>query len=169
MAKKKILILIFLMCVGALAFALYAQYFQFVDPCPLCIAQRFIISIIGIFALLFAIHNPKNFLMRIYGVFIAGFSIFGIKVASRHVWLTHLPPEQQPVSCGMPLEVLYKKLPLNNFIGYILKGDGECGKVTWTIFNISAPAAVIVFLSIIALLSLYIIFAKNNKTERRFF
>ncbi|MBY0379646.1 MAG: disulfide bond formation protein B [Burkholderiales bacterium] len=169
MAKRKILLFIFLMCAGAITVALYAQYVQWVAPCPLCIAQRVIIGIVGILALLFAIHNPKSFLIRIYGIILAGFSIFGIKVAARHVWLIHLTPDQEPTSCGMPLEVLYKRIPLNNFIGYILRGDGECSKVTWTIFGINAPTAVIILLIIITLLSLYIIFAKTNKTERRFF
>lgn len=168
-SKRILLVLIFLLCICSISYALFAEYHNFIKPCPLCIAQRIIIAIIGIFALLFALHNPQNILMRIYGLIITGISAFGIKVAAHHLWLMNLPPDQQPLSCGMPLEVLYKKLPLNNFIGYILKGDGECGKVNWTILGMSGPAAVIVLLSVCIIISLYIIFAEQRKTERRFF
>ncbi len=167
--KRSLFILIAVLSLASLGYALYAQYFQNVAPCPLCIAQRVILVIIAILSLIFAMHNPKNFLIRLYGILIGGFAIFGIKIAARHIWLMHLPPDQQPFSCGMPLDMLYKKIPIHSFIQYILKGDGECGKVNWTIFGMSAPVAVLVLCSVITLIALYIIFAKDKPSDRRFF
>ena len=168
-SKQNLFIIIAVLSLASLGYAFYAQYFQNVEPCPLCIAQRVIIGIIAILSILFAIHNPKNFLMRIYGLIVGGFAIFGIKVAAHQLWLMNLPADKQPLSCGMPLEVLYQKIPLHSFIQYILKGDGECGKVNWTIFGMSAPTAVLVLCGIITLISLYIIFTKCEKSERKFF
>ncbi|MFN8771273.1 MAG: disulfide bond formation protein B [Neisseriaceae bacterium] len=167
--KRILLFLVFLMCTISILYAIFAQYHQFASPCPLCIAQRIIIASVGLLALLFAIHNPQNILIRIYGMILTCISIFGIKVAAHHIWLINLPPDQQPTSCGIPLDILYKKIPLNSFIGHILKGDAECGKVNWNILGMNGPTAVIVLLSIIILICLYIIFASQNKPERRFF
>jgi disulfide bond formation protein DsbB len=151
-----------LLCAYSLAYAYYAQFYLGQEPCPLCIVQRVILAAIGLLALIYAIHNPQNWLSRLYGVIITGFAIFGIKVAAHHVWLTNLPADQQPLSCGMPLDVLYDQLPLTGFIHKILQGDAECAKVKWLVFGMSAPAAVIVLCSIIILVSLTVIFKKKK-------
>lgn len=135
----------------------------------MCIAQRIIIGCTGMLCLLFAIHNPQNILMRVYGLIVAAISAFGIKIAAHHIWLMNLPYNQQPTSCGMPLEVLYKKIPLNKFISYVLKGDAECSTVNWRILGMNAPMAVIVLFSIIIIIAMYIIFAKQRNNEQRFF
>ena len=166
--KRLLFILIAILCILSLGYAYFVQYYNHIEPCPLCIAERVIIGIVVILALMFALFTAKGFVARISGLVIGAWAGFGIKTAMHHLWLMNLPPDKQPQSCGMPLEILYKRIPLNNFISYILKGDGECGKVTWTILGMSAPTALIVFYSVIALISIYIIFAGDKKTERRF-
>lgn len=131
--------LVCLLCVTALGTAIYSQYFNGADPCPLCIAQRIVYFAIGIISLVAAIHNPKKWGNAIYGIFLLGLVIFGIKIAYHHVWLQSLPPSEWPASCGMPLEILYKKVPLSGFIHTILSGSAECAMVTWKVWGISAP------------------------------
>ncbi|MCE2706517.1 MAG: disulfide bond formation protein B [Proteobacteria bacterium] len=168
--KRLLFVLIAILSALSIFYAFYVQYYQNIEPCPLCIAERIIIGIIAILAILFAVHNPQNFLLRIYGFIVGGFAVFGIKVAAKHLWLISLPADKQPLSCGMPLDMLYKKIPLNSFISYILKGDGECSRVNWTILGISAPTAVIILCSLVTIMSLYIIFAKKNDLDcRRFY
>ena len=160
--NRTIFFVITFLCVLSLAFAYYAQYFQNFEPCPLCIAQRVILAVIGVLALLYGIHNPKNLLGRVYGLVLFIISAFGIKTAAHHQWLMNLPPEQQPLSCGMPLDVLYKKVPLDSFLHTILQGDAECGKISWMIFGVTPPIAVIILCGFIALLSLVVIFRKSK-------
>lgn len=152
--NKKFLI-IFILCSGALAYAYYSQFAKGIEPCPLCIAERIIIAAIGLFSLIFAIHNNLSILNRIYSFFIIGITIFGIKIAAHHIWLMNLPPDQQPQSCGMPLEVLYQRVPLNSFLHTILQGDAECAKVNWTIFGLTGPQSALLLFSIITILALY--------------
>lgn len=158
--RTSFLIIMFL-CVFSLAYAYYAEYYLEQEPCPLCIVERIIIGSIGILSLIYAIHNPKNFISRIYGMIIAGLAIFNIKIAAHHVWLTNLPPEKRPLSCGLPLDILYDQLTLTNFIHKILQGDAECAQINWRIFGLLAPTAVIIVCSIITLLSLIIVFRKK--------
>jgi disulfide bond formation protein DsbB len=82
-------------------------------------------------------------------IIIAG---FGIKVSIHHVWLTELPPEQQPLSCGMPLDVMYQNLPFWHFLHKVLMGSAECAKVNWQILGINAPTAVTLLFTLILLL-----------------
>ena len=51
-------LLVFLACVGLLAYALWLQHRMFLDPCPLCLFQRVAFAWIGAWALLAAIHDP---------------------------------------------------------------------------------------------------------------
>jgi disulfide bond formation protein DsbB len=157
---NKLFLLIFLICAGTLAYAYYSQYYQGVSPCPLCIAQRIVIAIIGLLSLIFSILGFYGFLNKLCSLIVAGFAIFGIKIAAHHIYLMNLPPDQQPLSCGMPLEVLYQKLPLTGFLHHILQGDAECGKVNWLVFGMSGPTAMIVLCSGILLLLIYNMFRK---------
>jgi len=45
-------------CAALLGFALYNQYVDYLDPCPLCIFQRVVFFCMGAIALLAAIHGP---------------------------------------------------------------------------------------------------------------
>ena len=145
----------------SLGYAFYAEFYQHITPCPLCIAQRVIIGFIAILAFVFAIHNPQNLVNKIYSLVLIALGAFGVKTAAHHQWLMNLPPEQQPLSCGMPLDILFKKVPLHSFLHTVLQGDAECGKVTWIIFGATPPIAVITLCSTIIFLCLIILFRKK--------
>jgi disulfide bond formation protein DsbB len=161
--NRIIFFVIGLLCTLSVAYAFYAEFYQKIEPCPLCIVQRVIIGLIAVLAFIYAIHNPQNIITKIYGLVLIFLSAFGIKVAAHHLWLMSLPPEQQPLSCGMPLAMLYQRVPLNSFLHTVLQGDAECGKIIWKIFGITPPIAVIILCSIVIILSLIIIFRKLNK------
>lgn len=150
--------LIFIICILALAYAYYSQYYLGAIPCPLCIAERVIVALIGILALIFGLSGQAGIINKFLSLILGALSVFGIKTAAHHLYLMNLPPEQQPLSCGMPLEVLYQKLPLSGFLHYILKGDAECGRVNWLVFGMRGPTAMIVLCSVILLILLYNMF-----------
>ena len=157
--------LIALFCFCSLGYALYSQYYHGDDPCPLCIAQRIIYLIIGVIALLALIVNCKKLGNYIYGILTLGFAGFGIKVAAHHVWLQSLPQDQWPASCGMPLEILYKRVPLSGFLHTILSGSAECAAVTWTIFGISSPIVSLAGYSLCALGALYVLIYRKPQVR----
>ena len=159
--RKKISVIIALVLIS-LGYAFYAEFALNLEPCPLCIVERVILAAILVPALIFLIHNPRNNLFKyLYSLCIIGISGFGIKVAAHHIWLTQLPPEQQPLSCGMPLGAMYQSLPLHSFLHKILEGDAECAKVTWRVLGINAPLAVLILFVVIILLTGLILFRKK--------
>lgn len=163
MIKNKIcFLLIFIFGLSSFCYSLFAQYYQKIEPCPLCMVQRWTLFLITIFSLIFMLHNPKHFLIKIYSLIIIGLSAFGIKIAYNHLYLISLPEAQQPQSCGMPLDILFHKLPFLNFISYILKGDAECSKINWKIFGIIAPQAFIILCAFFILLMLFVLFNKRK-------
>ena len=130
---------IFLLCSIGLAYALYAQYFNGAEPCPLCIAQRVFYAVIGLIAGIALIHKPHRWGNLVYALLITIVSLFALKIAHHHVWLQSLPPAEWPASCGMPLEVLYQRIPLSGFLKVILAGTAECASIEWKIFGLPAP------------------------------
>ena len=155
-SSRKILFTIALLCILSIAYAYYAQFHRGYQPCPLCIAERVILATTGLLALIYAIHNPLGWMRRVYGIILISIAIFGIKVAAHHQWLINLPEDQQPLSCGMPLAVLYDRVPLHSFLHTVLQGDAECSKVNWLILGMTGPTAVIVLCSLIIVLALII-------------
>lgn len=168
MIKNKLcFLLIFVFGLISFCYSLFAQYYQNIEPCPLCMIQRWTLFLITILAFTFMLHNPKNLLIKLYSLIIIGLSTFGIKIAYQHLCLISLPKSQQPQSCGMPLDVLFYKLPFLNFINYILKGDAECSKIDWKIFGIIAPQAFMILCMIFILLMLFTLF--NKTTQKHFY
>ncbi len=114
----------FLACAGMMGFALYAQHVLFLDPCPLCVFQRVATVALGIVFLLAALHNPARTGARIYGVFVLLTAGFGVGIASWHVYLQNLPPDEVP-SCGPGFEYIMENFALFDALDMIFQGSGE--------------------------------------------
>lgn len=136
LSSRNINSLIFMYISGLILFALYLQYFQNIDPCPLCMLQRIVFIAIGLIALLAVLHNPKKLGRIIYSTINLIFCMCGIGLAGRHMWLESLPADQAP-ACGPSLEIMLELFPLQDVLKNAIIGDGECAKVAWSLFNLS--------------------------------
>jgi disulfide bond formation protein DsbB len=125
-----------LICLGLLGFALYLQYYEQQDPCPLCILQRIVFIVLAVVFLVAALHGPGKVGSAIYSSALFLVAGVGAAIAARQVWLQHLPPRQVP-ECGPGLEYMLKKLPLGQALEKILKGSGECAEVGWKFLGLS--------------------------------
>jgi disulfide bond formation protein DsbB len=130
----------FLVCVALLAYAVFAQYGQLFEPCPLCIFQRVAMAATGLVGLIGALHGPKGRGGRAtYGALAFLMAAIGAGLAGRHVWLQHLPADQVP-ACGPGLSYLVQIMPsFLDLIAKVLKGSGECAEVNWTLWGFSMP------------------------------
>ncbi|HVC30143.1 MAG TPA: disulfide bond formation protein B [Steroidobacteraceae bacterium] len=134
----------FLACAGLIAYALYTQFHAGLEPCPLCIFQRIGIAALGVIFLIAALHNPRGWGARVYVALIAIAALATIGVAARQIYLQHLPPGTIP-SCGAPLSMMLKFMPLTAVIRKVLTGSGECGIVDWTFLGLAMPAWVLIW------------------------
>lgn len=129
----------FLICAGLIGYALYAQFELGLDPCPLCIFQRIGIVALGVVFLIAALHHPRSWGARVYAVLIAIAALATMAVAARQLYIQHLPPGAIP-SCGAPLSMMLKFMPLTAVIRKVLNGSGECGIVNWRFLHLAMPA-----------------------------
>ncbi len=115
------------------AVALYTQYVDGLEPCPLCMSQRIFYVLTAAIALIAAIHDRC---VRAYGVLCALSSLAGAAVAGRQVWLQHLPADRVP-ACGPSLEYMMQTLPFGDVLMRMIQGDGNCAVVDWRLFGLS--------------------------------
>ncbi len=126
---RHVLDLVALACVLLLAFGMYLQHVVGLEPCPMCIVQRYAMILVAVFAILARAGGKKSFLTAGAGaVFLL--SGFGAFVAARQSWLQWYPPET--VSCGRDFYGMIENFPLGRAIPMIFKGSGDCSKVDWT-------------------------------------
>lgn len=116
-------------CFGMLVFGLYLQHSIGLVPCPMCIVQRYLLVLVGLFCVLAAL-MPRNIGFAIFGSLASIAGLSGAFVAARQSWLQWYPPEV--VSCGRDLYGMIENLPVQRLLPMIFKGSGDCSKVDWT-------------------------------------
>lgn len=127
--SRRIFALIAAVCAALLAFGLYLQHVVGLEPCPMCIVQRYALVLIALIAALTAASAKKG--IQIGGAaLLAVLAGFGGFVAARQSWLQWYPPEV--VSCGRDFYGMIETFPLQRAIPMIFKGSGDCTKVDWT-------------------------------------
>lgn|SRR5690606_33931207 len=133
MTPRSIFVLMVLAIAAVFGYALYTQYVDGLEPCPLCMTQRFFYVLTAAFALLGALHLKRS---AIYGGLIVASALGGGAVAGRQVWLQHLPADQVP-ACGPSLEYMFQTLPFGEVLLRMFKGDGNCALIDWQFLGLS--------------------------------
>lgn len=131
---RRVLALTAVVCVAMLAFGLYLQHVVGLEPCPMCIVQRYALVLVAIVSGLTAIGKSKGVLIggSVLTLIVAGFGAF---VAARQSFLQWYPPEI--ASCGRDFYGMIETFPLKRAIPMIFKGSGDCTKIDWTFLGAS--------------------------------
>src|SRR5690554_5103447 len=135
-SHRKVFLLIFLACVASMLIAAYMEHVMGLEPCPLCITQRAFVILVGLIALIAFLHNPARIGQRVYGILGILAAVIGGSFSSRQLWLQSLPEDQVP-ACGPGLSYMFDVYPFLEALEVLLRGDGNCAKVDWSLFGIS--------------------------------
>lgn len=128
----------FLATVLFLAYALYSEYYLFLNPCPLCMVQRYIYVLIGLLYLLTFIKPPIAWGRKIFAGLLGLVSLLGMAVSGWHVRLQHLPAELVP-DCGPGLDYMLEVFPMKDIIKELINGSGDCAEIVWQFLGLSMP------------------------------
>ncbi|MBT8148552.1 MAG: disulfide bond formation protein B [Pseudomonadales bacterium] len=137
---------IFASVIGLLGFGYYLELVEGLEPCPLCITQRFFLLLCGLLGLFAALQKPARRGARVYGALGVLTAVAGGFFSSRQLYLQSLPPDQVP-ACGPSLEFILETFPLSEALSILLRGDGNCAEVTWTFIGLSIPGWTLVVFS----------------------
>ena len=128
-APRRVLAMICLSCLGLLAFGIYLQQVVGLDPCPMCIVQRYALVLVAVCAG-FTGASGKKGVHVVGGALLVVLAVAGAYVAARQTLLQWYPPEVS--SCGRDFYGMIESFPLQRVIPMIFKGGGDCSKVDWT-------------------------------------
>jgi len=128
-APRRVYGLVALACVAMLAFGMYLQHVVGLEPCPMCIVQRYALVLVALCAALTWASSRKGVHVG-GGVLLTFLAVLGAYVAARQSWLQWYPPEV--VSCGRDLYGMIETFPLKRALPMIFRGGGDCSKVDWT-------------------------------------
>ena len=131
---RRMLALICAACIAMLTFGLYLQHVVGLEPCPMCIVQRYALVLVAVMAALTAFAHRKGLLVAGAGLMVL-LSGFGAFVAARQSFLQWYPPQE--ASCGRDLFGMIETFPLKRVIPMIFKGSGDCTKIDWTFLGLS--------------------------------
>lgn len=131
---RRVLALICVACIAMLAFGLYLQHVVGLEPCPMCIVQRYALILVAVVAGITALVRGKGLLAAGSGLMVL-LSVAGAFVAARQSFLQWYPPQE--ASCGRDLYGMIETFPLKRVIPMIFKGSGDCTKIDWTFLGLS--------------------------------
>jgi len=131
---RRWLALISLGCTVLMVYGLYLQHAVGLEPCPMCIVQRYALLLVVVLAGVSAALSHRMALAVGQGLTLAS-ALFGAFVAGRQSWLQWFPPEV--MSCGRDFYGMIESFPLKRAIPMIFRGSGDCSKVDWTFLGLT--------------------------------
>ncbi len=126
---------LFVVCTALLGFGLYLQHVVGLEPCPMCIMQRYAFVVVALIALIAGVQGPKLIGRRIYAVLILLAALTGAGIAVRQSWIQLYPPAF--AECGPDLEFMLDSFPLAEALPKIFGGSGDCSAIDWTFLGLS--------------------------------
>lgn len=133
-SRRRLLALIAVACVGLLAFASYLQHSVGLEPCPMCIVQRYAFVFVAIAAGLGSLWGARLW-VNLWSLVALGFSGFGAFVAARQSWMQWYPPEIS--TCGRDFYGIVENYPISRAIPMLFRGSGDCAAIDWTFLGLS--------------------------------
>ena len=160
--SKRTFVILFLVCLGMMAVALFMEHILMLKPCMLCYMQRGAVILVGLIAGIgFLINSEKLIVYKgfVIGCVIAVLSGSGLSL--RQLYLQSLPPELVP-SCAPDIDYLLNTLPFLEVLVMAITGDGNCAEVLWSFMGISIPGWTLIGFVVILIYLVKILLSANE-------
>ena len=161
LTPRLVFLAIFVAVAALIGFGLYLQHRVGLEPCPMCILQRYAFAAIGLVALVAALHGPRRGVaLKAYAIVLVLFALAGGGTAIRQSWLQHNPPKTQ--SCGQELEFYLENFPLAQALPKIFAGSGDCAEVKWRLLGLSIAEWALVWFVIFTVTAIWVAFVRKE-------
>jgi disulfide bond formation protein DsbB len=152
-SPTQVTLLLGLACVGLVGASFFVEHVLGVEPCPLCIIQRFTyIGLIPVF-LAAAMARPHGRAQRALFWTAAVLTLGGLGVAG---YQTHLQlfPAPLVATCGASLSYMLDTMAVTEVLALMLHATGDCSDTSFKILGFTlAQASLLIFLSFAVLLA----------------
>lgn len=161
-SPRRIFACIALICFALLAFGLYLQHAVGLEPCPMCIVQRYALTGMGVLAALAAVPRARRWQL-IWGVLVVIMGGFGAFVAARQSWLQWFPPEVY--SCGRDFYGIIENYSISRALPLLFRGSGDCSAIDWTFLGASIANWSFICFTALSCMALAVLIKMQRKTQ----
>jgi disulfide bond formation protein DsbB len=128
--------LLSVLCAGLVAGSFFIQHVLFVEPCPLCLVQRYTYAVLALVLLGVARAWRKRGLQRALLALALVLVLTGGGVAG-YQWQLQIFPPAQTAGCSASLSYMLDTLPVGEVIGRLFAAEGDCSDTSFRILGLT--------------------------------
>jgi len=151
-SPTRVAVLLGLACAGLVGASFYVQHVLGVEPCPLCIIQRF--TYLALTVVFFgAALTPTDSSLQRGLIWLAAFlTLGGLGVAGYQTHL-QLSPPALAVSCSASLSYMLETLSVTDVLAQLLNAKGDCSDTSFKVLGLTlAQGSLLIFTTFTLLL-----------------
>jgi protein dithiol:quinone oxidoreductase len=147
-SPARVALLLGLGCAGLVGASFFVQHVLGIEPCPLCIVQRFTYVALTPVFLAAAMMRTRVRTQRALFWTAAILTLGGLGVAGYQTYL-QLFPEPLQTRCSASLSYMLDTMALTDVLARLLHATGDCSDTSFTILGLTlAQASLLIFLSL---------------------
>jgi protein dithiol:quinone oxidoreductase len=151
-SPTRVAVLLGVACTGLVGASFYVQHVLGVEPCPLCIIQRFTYLALAVICLGAAVAPRDSSLQRGLIWFAALLTLGGFGVAGYQTHLQLAPPALTG-SCSASLSYMLETLSVTDVLAQLLNAKGDCSDTSFKVLGLTlAQGSLLIFTSFALLL-----------------
>lgn len=132
----------------------FMQRYLLLEPCPLCILDRFVVAAMGLGFLVIAVVPERRRLVWAASIWNVLALAAGFLFAGRHIWLQNRPPDVSAVC----LSDAVGAQDLVELIRRAFDAKADCGAILWEFAGLSIPEQVLLLFLALAAVQLSVFF-----------
>ena len=151
-SPTRVALLLALACTGLVGASFFVQHVVGIEPCPLCIIQRFTyLGLIPVFAAAVLAGEGSALQRRLLWLAALG-TLLGLAVAGYQTQLQMFPAPTAE-GCSASLSYMLDTMSVTEVLGKLLQAKGDCADTSFKVLGLTlAQASLLVFLSYTLLL-----------------
>ncbi len=122
-----------------LASAYALEHFRGLEPCALCLLQRYVLWMVALVAGLAWLHQPHRLGKHVYSFTLFLLNSLGLLLAARHLWVQYQTATETIAPCTAPLQTLFAFKPMLRVLAEVLQNTHDC-QIIHTFFGVPLSA-----------------------------
>jgi disulfide bond formation protein DsbB len=144
-SPTRVALLLGVVCSGLVGASFYVQHVLGIEPCPLCIIQRFTYLTLAVVFLVAALVQSGGALQRGLLWFAALLTLGGLGVAGYQTYL-QLSPPTLATTCSASLSYMLETLSVTDVLAQLLNAKGDCSDTSFKVLCFTlAQASLLIF------------------------
>jgi disulfide bond formation protein DsbB len=123
-----------------LIIAYFIEFHFHLEPCPLCLLQRYTFISLTLLSVAAWIHRPTYHGKIVYITLQLCFCLMGILLTLRHLWLQYLAPNDIVLSCTAGLDKLLQFQPIFDTLKEVIFHAEGCTEIDFTVLTLPLSA-----------------------------